>query len=143
MNVKYCSVEHPAATFNLKNTSNIWKRMLSVRLFAEPHIKWLVGKWEIDASKDHRYTYNILSLPKVVQLTFLFNLDGTSIATWVQILYLKFIANVLSLLIIWKFATGISLALVHLICHLLGNWIWDKATLALWLLNIVGINISH
>lgn len=46
MKVIYSSMEHPA-TINVKNASNIWKRMLSIRHIAEPHVKWLVGRGKL------------------------------------------------------------------------------------------------
>lgn len=51
--------------------------MLSARAFAEPRIKWLVGKGEIDASKNKWYSSNNLSLHEALQIKFLFNLDGS------------------------------------------------------------------
>lgn len=77
MKSKYCLIEHPATTSNLKNASNIWKYMLAIRSLAESHIKWLVGKGEIGVTKDQWYYSNILSYPEAVQLKSFFNMDGS------------------------------------------------------------------
>lgn len=77
MKAKYCPLEHPVVTTNLKNSSNIWKRMLSFGALAEPRIRWLIGKGKIDAYMDQWRSTPISHLPEALQLNSFFNCDGT------------------------------------------------------------------
>lgn len=49
---KYCSIDHPAVSLNITNASSIWKCLLAVRSVAKPHMKWLVGKRDIDVIRN-------------------------------------------------------------------------------------------
>lgn len=52
LHTKYCSRWHSTDPMIDSNASSVWKRMLKVKDIAELHIKWVVGKWDIDAYKD-------------------------------------------------------------------------------------------
>lgn len=52
LHLKYCRKKHPSVTTNMRNASIIWKRIITIREVAKPHIKWLIGEGDIDAYKD-------------------------------------------------------------------------------------------
>lgn len=131
MHAKHCSVDHPAVTLNVKNDSNIWKCILSVRNIAEPHIKRVIGKGEIDAYRDQWYSSNILQLTDALKPNSCFNQDGSPIDLIITC-YLgpKGLAEIHSkgilLLISMMLAIGTDLTLATLVYPLLSNWLDKK-----------------
>lgn len=51
--------------------------MLQIRHLIEPHIKWIVGKGNIDVYNDKWYSANTLQSNSIMKLNTFFNFDGS------------------------------------------------------------------
>src|SRR4051812_31387255 len=77
MHAKYCSKAYPVDTTQTSASSGIWKRMLKAREDTEPHIKWIIGKGDIDTCKDRWLKSHINQLSPSSPVKIFFNQDGS------------------------------------------------------------------
>lgn len=76
MYAKYCPNKHPRDQYASKS-SRVWKRLQTVKEITEQHIRWIIGKGEIDVRKDIWLDVPVIHMPNHYIAAYFFNQDGT------------------------------------------------------------------
>lgn len=62
---KYCKDQHPLDVVLPAHCSKIWRRMQSIKMDAEQHVFWIVGRGDIDAHRDRWLPVSLTHVPNL------------------------------------------------------------------------------
>lgn len=72
---RYCRGYHPISVPLANNATSVWKRMRDIRNEVEPHLKWIIGRGDIDSCLDRWFSIRLPMLPERVSVNNFFIID--------------------------------------------------------------------